>query len=332
MPIKRFKNLNLPIKIVISVSILIALFFRIDQGNNNFWADFPQYFHASAWAYATLFMMVQFALLSLRWKYLLNIGKKHLTFMDALQVNLTSQLANLIFITSVGGILARIALSIQYGATIFKSLIATVFDRLMTLSALLVFSALFLPNLSNHVDNQTFNTLSMYVSVFILTMFIFAPLFLNFVVFRMPQMTKLKGRMRYGLRYLKTLLNNPFLCGKLAVISLLAQLAFFVAVYTLVSASGLSLSFMDLMIVLPIISLIAALPISIGGWGVREGAYVFFLAKLGVPMEAALLISIQVGLIGMMATVLAGMPSLLTSNFQMDNVSSMKEKLSRIKI
>lgn len=329
---KRLKNLNLPIKIFISVSILIVLFFRIDQGNEHFWTDFTQYFHASAWAYATLFILAQMVLLSLRWQYLLNIGKRHLNFMDALNVNLTSQLANLIFITSVGGILVRIALSAQHGASIFKSLIATVFDRLMTLSALLVFSALFLPNLSFYVDSKTFATLSIYISVFTLTMFIFAPLFLNLVVFRMPQIALLKGRLRYGLRYLKSLLNNPILCGKLTVISLAAQLSFFAAVYMLVLSNDLPLSFMQLMIVLPVISLIAALPISIGGWGVREGAFVFFLAKLGVPMEAALLISIQVGLIGMLATVLAGMPSLLISKFEIGDASSIREKLLRVRI
>ncbi len=329
---KRLKNLNLPIKIVISVSILFALFFRIDKTTEHFWDDFTQYFHASAWLYATLFILIQMVLLSLRWQYLLNIGKKHLNFMDALHVNLTSQLANLIFITSVGGILVRIALSVQHGATIFKSLIATVFDRLMTLSALLVFSTLFLPNLSGYVDSNTFSTLSIYISVFILTMFIFAPLFLNLVVFRMPQIARLKGRMRYGLRYLKTLINNPILCGKLIITSLTAQLCFFAAVYMLVLSNDLPLTFMQLMVVLPIISLIAALPISIGGWGVREGAYVFFLAKLGVPMDAALLISIQVGLIGMLATVLAGMPSLLASNFEIGNTSSIKEKLLRVRI
>lgn len=328
---KRFKSLNMLIKILISMSIMGALVFRMDEEKRNIISDLARHFHASSWFYSCLFMILQLVLLSVRWQYLLNIGQKHLTFMDALKINLTSQLANLVFVTSVGGILARIGLSVQHGASVFKSLIATVFDRLLTLSALIVLSALCLPNLSAYVDNKTFHTISSYISVFVIMMFVFAPLFLNFVVFKLPQTTRLKGRMRYGLRYLKILIRNPLLCTKLVLISIAAQLAFFVAVYILADYSGANITFWQMLIVLPMISLVAALPISIGGWGVREGAYVYGLGLLHVPMETAFLISIQVGLVSMLATILGGMPSLMSSNFSLSKMTSFKERLSKIR-
>ncbi len=326
---KILKDLNLPIKLAISATILILLVMRMDS--SHVLSDLGAHFRASAWTWASVFMLLQIVLLSFRWEMLVNIGKKHLSFMDALKINLTSQLANLFFIATVGGILVRIGMSVQQGATIFKSLIATLFDRLMTLGSLILLSAVFMPGLAHHVDNKTFATFSIYVSILIFTMFVFVPLFFNMIVFRMPQATRLKGRLRYGLRYLKALIRNPFLCGKILSVSLAAQLAFFVAEYFIAQSTGANLTFWQLMTVLPIISLLSALPISIGGWGVREGAFVYFLGILDVPMETAFLISVQVGLIGMLITVLAGMPYILTSDFRPHKLPTLREGLAHIR-
>jgi len=48
--------------------------------------------------------------------------------------------------------------------------------------------------------------------------------------------------------------------------------------------------------------LISMLPISIGGWGVREGAMVLALRGFGIPTEEALLPSILFGLCAVTAT------------------------------
>ena len=61
-------------------------------------------------------------------------------------------------------------------------------------------------------------------------------------------------------------------------------------------------------------TLVASLPISIGGWGVREGAFIYGLGLLGVPMEAAFLISVQIGIMGMLTVMLIGMPVVISSD------------------
>lgn len=326
---KRLNNLNLPVKLAISATILVLLFMKMDKGD--ILSDMEDHFQASAWMWSAVFMLLQIILLSFRWEMLVNIGKKHMSFMDALKINVASQLANVFFIATVGGILVRIGMSVQLGATIFKSLIATAFDRLMTLGALILLSAAFMPSLAHYVDNATFTTFSMYVSVLVFTMFIFAPIFINTVLFRMPAVAKLKGRLRYGLRYLKVLLKNPFLCGKILIVSITAQMAFFVAEYFIAHSTGASLSFWQLMTVLPIIALLSALPISVGGWGVREGAFVYFLGLLGVPMETAFLISVQIGLIGMLITAITGIPYILTTDFKTNGIPTLREGLTRIR-
>jgi uncharacterized membrane protein YbhN (UPF0104 family) len=47
----------------------------------------------------------------------------------------------------------------------------------------------------------------------------------------------------------------------------------------------------------PPISLIQLVPISLAGWGIREAGMVVILAGFGVPAEAALAISVLMGLL-----------------------------------
>jgi uncharacterized protein (TIRG00374 family) len=325
---KYFKRLTLPLKFILSVSILAAIALRLDQEQL---VEMFDHFRPVAWLYAIALITIQCLLLSLRWQFLLNIGKRHINFTQSVQVNLVSQLANLVFIASIGGVVARVALSIQHGATFFKSLIATVFDRFMSLSALLVFAALFLPGLAGYVDNHMFSTLLGYICVFVFAMFVFAPIFLNTVFYNLPAIKKLKGHMRYGVRYLKLLSRSPARLLRFITVSLTAQMAFFLAVYCLIVMSGIDLTLLQLMTVLPVICFVSALPISIGGWGIREGAFVYGFGLLGISMENAFLISVQIGLIGMLTTILLGIPSLMTFRFNADKFASFKQGLAWIR-
>jgi uncharacterized membrane protein YbhN (UPF0104 family) len=50
------------------------------------------------------------------------------------------------------------------------------------------------------------------------------------------------------------------------------------------------------------VALLTSLPISIGGWGVRETAMIGLLGLVGVPASAALVLSVELGLITMAAS------------------------------
>jgi uncharacterized membrane protein YbhN (UPF0104 family) len=69
---------------------------------------------------------------------------------------------------------------------------------------------------------------------------------------------------------------------------------------------GLSLTIGQWFIVAPTVLLVSMLPISIGGWGVREGAMLVALRGFGIPTEEALLPSILFGLCAVTATLPGG--------------------------
>jgi uncharacterized membrane protein YbhN (UPF0104 family) len=69
---------------------------------------------------------------------------------------------------------------------------------------------------------------------------------------------------------------------------------------------GLTMTFDQWFIVVPTVLLISMLPISVGGWGVREGAMVIALRGFGIPTEEALLPSVLFGLCSVTATLPGG--------------------------
>ena len=111
------------------------------------------------------------------------------------------------------------------------------------------------------------------------------------------------------IKYMQSIFVQPKLFGSIISVSLIAQLAYFGTIYLLTQSMGLEITLLQLLTVLPMIALIASLPIGIGGWGVREGAFIYGLGLLGVGIEHAFLISIQIGLLGLVSATVVGLPA-----------------------
>ena len=79
-----------------------------------------------------------------------------------------------------------------------------------------------------------------------------------------------------------------------ATVVLMAALA--AGAYGIDSSLGLWLS------VIPASVIVSSIPISLNGWGVREGAIVVLSAPLGLPAEEALLVSVTLGALNMLAS------------------------------
>jgi len=79
---------------------------------------------------------------------------------------------------------------------------------------------------------------------------------------------------------------------KTLMLSLIIQLIGIISVYIISRGTGTEIGFIDLCIMLPIIITITTVPVSISGIGVREGAFVYLLGKLGVGSGVATSISL----------------------------------------
>ena len=82
------------------------------------------------------------------------------------------------------------------------------------------------------------------------------------------------------------------------------QMAVVLAAYLSAEALGLSLGPTAIMAFVPAVAIVQVLPITVGGLGVREGAFALFLVPLGVPEEKALALGLLVYAINLLVSLL----------------------------
>jgi glycosyltransferase 2 family protein len=90
---------------------------------------------------------------------------------------------------------------------------------------------------------------------------------------------------------------NSYRARKRAVIeafglSLVLQFLGVTYFYTVARALKIPLDFEACLLMVPLCTLIQAIPISFNGWGLREGVYVVYFNQVGLPRESALAFSI----------------------------------------
>jgi hypothetical protein len=95
---------------------------------------------------------------------------------------------------------------------------------------------------------------------------------------------------------------SPHRLWRLLVSSIAIQLAVIVIVYVLAMGLSLPVTFVHCLLIVPTSNLVQAIPISIAGWGLREGFFVFAFGQIGIPSSDALALSVLYGLISLLAS------------------------------
>lgn len=300
----RFK---LPVKIILVIGIIAALAVRMDwNAVREIIADMKlEYF-----LIAMLCISGQVLMLSLRWKYFMNAEEKLVNYKEALNMSVASQLANFLFVTSVGGVFLRLFLARHYGLSILKSVCAVVGDRMMTFFAMLAYAILFFPILTHLIPHDKIQSSMFEIFIAIPVLIVVGLIGLKITY---PYIKKHEA-IYSSLLYLKQLFRKPKLALSIVLSSLLAQGFFFLSACMAASAIGQPIDFLKFMAVLPFVSLASSLPIGFGGWGIREGAFIVALGFLNIPMESAFLISVQVGILSILGTLLIAIPLILTGD------------------
>jgi uncharacterized membrane protein YbhN (UPF0104 family) len=101
-------------------------------------------------------------------------------------------------------------------------------------------------------------------------------------------------------------------------LAVLAQVAMAVAAYAVSASLAIDLTVLDCLVLMQPVALITALPISIGGWGAREAAVIGFFGLVGVPAGAGLVLSVQIGVLTILASLPGGVLWLLLRSKSID--------------
>lgn len=306
-------NIKSTSKYLISFGLLTFLLFQMDLS-----ALLQQSTEINVWLLllSLVFVVCQILFLNLRWHYLVNTGRPKIPFETSSLINIAGYFANLLFITSVGGIIAKSALAVRHGLSITESVFATFLDRFMTLLALLIFAIIGLPFLQGVIEDNFLITLTLMVTGIVATVAISlialrSGLLRNFI---------LSNRKRSKIvAVLRNTVENYPLMTKVTFFSIAAQTAFILSVFTLslgIENAHQTAQILEFLALMPVLMLISSLPISFGGWGVREGAFILGLSLVGFSMESAFFLSVQVGLVTLIAPFVVGIPYLYKTDMR----------------
>ncbi len=115
-----------------------------------------------------------------------------------------------------------------------------------------------------------------------------------------------RNRVLRGLQTLSRATRTIFLHPASALpalgLAVSAQTAMALCAFVLAASLNIELSLLDCLILMQPVALITALPISVGGWGVRETAMIGLFSLVGVPASAALALSMQLGLLAILVS------------------------------
>ncbi len=96
-------------------------------------------------------------------------------------------------------------------------------------------------------------------------------------------------------------------------LSLVLTLAIVFYHYLIAMQLKIPISYLELLVFIPIVAVITLLPISLGGLGVKEGLWAYLFSRIGLTVEQALLLSITVTILGWLLSLPGGIVLLLDS-------------------
>lgn len=260
---------------------------------------------------AALLIVGQIMLGGLRWRLVLTAlgnGKALLSFKKALALNYICVFFNCCLPGTVGGDVVRVWMSKAEGVALPVAIHSVIIDRLIALLAIVLLIAAMLPVLADIIGLRM---------VIILPVILVGGIAGLVVLFNLRRLLVRFQHIR-GASGVLYFIDNMALLGKhygLSAIMLLFSVAVHViyslTVYVLAVSLGADITWLQCIALVPLVMLLTVIPISFGGWGLREAGMVGILGLAGVGKETALMASIQLGVIFTLISVPGGLLWLL---------------------
>jgi glycosyltransferase 2 family protein len=244
--------------------------------------------------YALTLLTVQVFIATVRWQLVLKCQKIELDYKNTLQILYSGLFFNQAMPSSVGGDVIRGYYLKKQGMTLGHATLGVLMDRLFGMVGLVLLVLASLPLLFELVNNSIARTgvllIASSISLALLLVFFTDKLPGNFSHFKI-----IKGL--YSLsREGRHCISDRHSGLIILLISVLIHLISVFSVMIMSIGLGLDIEWGGFLLMVPLVGLMMVVPISIAGWGVREGVMVVGFGYLGVASEAALALSILYGL------------------------------------
>jgi len=253
-------------------------------------------------------MIFQACLGGLRWRAVTHAINAPLTLFASLRLFYIGMFFNQALPGGTGGDAVRMYMGYRSGLPLRGAINGVMLERLATVFALVLVVDITQPFFNPVNSSETYMLLRS-ASILITLGAVFGLAFVM-VLDRLPEGFQ-KWKIVRGLGYLADDARKVFLNFRNGVTviawGMLAHINLSFCVFLLALGLGLNVTLLDCLILVPPVVLVVTVPISIGGWGIREGAMVMAFGLINVPADGALVLSILLGLVGLAVSIPGGL-------------------------
>lgn len=283
------KIIKTSLKILVSLALLVAMFVLAG----------PQSIIESISAAKPIFLLSAFVLMllstlvaSYRWFTVMQA----LEFRGSLSFYIKSYFKGVFFNqllpSSIGGDAVRVLNVASLGYEKRYAFVGVLVDRGLGIVGIFIVNLIFNNTLSNFLPEDLYHILNV-ISILGISGFILFALLHKIII-----LTKSKWLMILSVpsKALADVLRTPLRCIAQFFLTFTVHILTFAGTYMIALALGVNITVEVFMIIMPPIVLLTIIPISLAGWGIREGAMVGFLSFADVSKSMAVAISVLYGL------------------------------------
>jgi glycosyltransferase 2 family protein len=311
MPLPRLPSLPswliTAIKVAVSVGLLALLVSQVD------WAaihDSLSLAMLPALIAGTLLLMLPSLAIAIRWYVLLEAMEHPVPFRWSLRQAFIGVFFNQCLPTSIGGDGYRIIVAKQRGLDWRDATASVLVERYVGLICLLLVAACGMVPLALSLTSEAITGLLILVVAGAIFGAFGVAAVAEIATFRkLPGIvTKLLNWWIVGriLGLIRRVVRSQRILGILLVTSVIGHLVNSIAVWMLGQSIGVEVGIGTYLAVLSLAVLATLIPLSIAGWGIRDGVIVGLLGAVGVAHEQALVLSIGFGVMLLLASLPGG--------------------------
>lgn len=248
--------------------------------------------------FVAILIFCSLGLSSLRWALVVPVTKACLKIRDAFSITMIGHFFNQLLPTSIGGDAMRVWEATKIGFKTDQAVLSVLLDRLIGLSGLLIFIILGQPYLFYTSDNLYFQLVTLGL-ILASGLGLFLLLQLNQIAGKFTRYRIVRAGQKLSIAARQLALQHPKRLFQALFLSLCIHAVAMIAITFLARALGVSVTVYEMALIVPTVLLVSSLPISIGGWGVREAGLAAGFVVLGHDPATAVTVSILVGMINL---------------------------------
>lgn len=289
------QKLILILKTVVSISLLIWVFSRVDFAQA--WQQF-QNLSLPFIIFALLYYTFLQWLSCIRWQIVLKATNYSVPMTGLLSSYFAGMFLNIFLPGALGGDVYRVYRVAKITSDSEGALVSVFLERFTGLAALSALAVVGLPPAFQLIGRWDiilifFSCVGALVSGVLL---IVSPQLLRIaepILHKLrlegiaARFAKIQLLLRQFAQHRKALMSSM-------VLSLILQFGIVYYHYFIAQQLGISVSFLALLVFIPIVVVVTLLPISLGGLGLKEGLWVYLFSRIGLSVEDAILLSLTI--------------------------------------